>query len=46
MVIFATLISRHIITPRAYARGKVIGLVVVVVAVVDTKIAKSDGLGT
>ena len=33
-----------IIIPRACARGKVIGLVVVVV--VDTKIAKSGHLGT
>ena len=34
-----------LITPRACARGKVISLVIVVV-VVDTKIAKSGGLGT
>ena len=37
--------SMKIITPRTCARGKMIGYVVVVV-VVDTKIAKSGDLGT
>ena len=37
--------SIEIITPRACARGKMIGYVVVVI-VVDTKIAKSGDLGT
>ena len=35
-----------VITPRACARGKVIGRVVVVVVVVSTKIAISRDLGT
>ena len=35
----------ELITPRACARGKVFGRVIVVVAVVDTKIAKSGDLG-
>ena len=37
---------QRIITPRACARGKVIGRVVVVVVVVSRKIAISRGLGT
>ena len=44
-------VDTHHYTPRACARGKVIGrivivVVVVVVIVVDTKIAKSGDLGT
>ena len=35
----------RIITPRTCTRGKVIGLVVVVVVVVSTKIAKSQRIG-
>ena len=42
------LVFRPLITPRACARGKVIGrvVVVVVVVVVSRKIAISRGLGT
>ena len=43
------IVGRGIITPCAYARGKVIGRVVVVIivnVVVSTKITISRGLGT
>ena len=48
-VVYAILVvarlTKEIFTPRACARGKVIGCVVVVVVVVSTKIAISRDIG-